>query len=360
MGGKAFSQTLPPESFPRMSHATYDRLKSLYLHRLRDLYGVVEVPPEDPEKDDHGDLDYLVAFPRDGLTPADVKDALGAVEIIFREGNETSHYAIQADEDGHFVQIDVHACSGSDMLERILFYHSYGGIGMMLGRIAKSISMTLSISTLKISQSDPEECHPVSFKLSDNLDDILTFFGLSLDVWRAGFRTRRALFEWLASSRYFFPARLATGRVVENSSERRRLTRDIYHAFGDFVDEVASLQMPLGTDELIQSRRSSNKQIREEALLYFGKKSEYDDVIHANWVRMRLKTTFTGLKVVEWTNLWGKKVSEVMKETKRRVGGDDAMARLDEEEVRIWVLRVYEDLRLVWDREEAEQSKMTR
>jgi len=177
---------------------------------------------------------------------------------------------------------------------------------------------------------------------------------LSIDVWKEGFSTRRTLFEWLASSRFFFPERLAPHHIGQNSSERRRTTRDIYQAFGGFADEVAASRAEGLGSETVESRRSLHRRIQEEALGYFGKKEEYEQIVHSNWVRMRVSKTFTGLKVAKWTNLWGKKVSEVMKETRKRVGGDEAIAYLDEEEVRRWVLCAYKDLQEVWNSEKTE------
>ncbi|TFK52576.1 hypothetical protein OE88DRAFT_1734547 [Heliocybe sulcata] len=315
-------------------------------------YRIVEVPPEDPEKLDHGDLDFLVVFPRDGLMHGDIKHALDATESVPMEGNRTSHFAVPMNEAANsFVQVDVHVCADEEELQSLVFYHSYGGLSMMLGRMAKTINMTLSTSALKISNATSDDCHPPSFKLSENFHDIMAFFGLSIVVWRAGFTTRRAIFDWLASSRFFFPDRLAPHHVGQNSSERRRADRDIYQAFAVFVAEIAASRGGRHANETGDARRSRNHQVHEEALEYFGKREEYDQIVHSNWVRMRLKTTFTGLKVVEWTNLWGKRVSEVMKETRQRCGGDDALALLDEEEVKRQVLCVYKDLKEVWDHE---------
>lgn len=61
MGGHAFQATLGANAlFPRMTHATYQRLKTFCVSKLQNYFNYVEVAPEDPEKLDYGDLDVLV------------------------------------------------------------------------------------------------------------------------------------------------------------------------------------------------------------------------------------------------------------------------------------------------------------
>ena len=41
------------------------------------------------------------------------------------------------------------------------------------------------------------------FDLSESIDDIARFFGLSLGVHNAGFKTNQEIFEWVTTSRLF-------------------------------------------------------------------------------------------------------------------------------------------------------------
>ena len=98
MGGSAFSASRPSSVFPRIPPAVYAALKARLFPKLLELYTYVGVPTEAPEKNDHGDLDFLVAIPTAPFTdyvPHDhVKDAIGAEHLIPMDGNRTSHYAI--------------------------------------------------------------------------------------------------------------------------------------------------------------------------------------------------------------------------------------------------------------------------
>src|ERR1700751_5745707 len=86
MGGKAFLSRLPNATFPRLSPATYAALKSALLPRLTPLFQHVGVPHEAPEKQDHGDVDFIVACPCGGgatiVGHEEIKNALGASASI--------------------------------------------------------------------------------------------------------------------------------------------------------------------------------------------------------------------------------------------------------------------------------------
>lgn len=95
MGGRAFKTVLPFAPFPRIPPAVYRNLKAHLYPKLSELYTWVGVPNEAPEKLDYGDLDFVVAIPKnESLSHQVIKEVLGAELVIPREGNRTSHYAI--------------------------------------------------------------------------------------------------------------------------------------------------------------------------------------------------------------------------------------------------------------------------
>jgi hypothetical protein len=177
-------------AFPRMPSAVYRNLKAQFYPKLAELYTWVGVPIEAPEKLDHGDLDFLVATPKD-QTPSHqvIKEILGAEFIIPMEGNRTSNYAVpippgewalfghSAEEDDKrkevadgqifyqvrahvqaglhskltpYFQIDIHVCADKDEWDRIMFYHSYGDLGMILGLIGKNAGLLFGAKGLKV------------------------------------------------------------------------------------------------------------------------------------------------------------------------------------------------------------------
>lgn len=194
MGGSAFNAVLQVAAFPRIPPAVYKDLKTRFYPKLADLYTWVGVPIEAPEKLDHGDLDFLVATPKDqntrSLSHQVIKEILGAEFVIPMEGNRTSNYAVpislgewapfghstEEDEkrkeaaDGQifyqarswngtfdpmskltpYFQIDVHVCMDKDEWDRIMFYHSYGDLGMILGLIGKNAGLSFGAKGLKV------------------------------------------------------------------------------------------------------------------------------------------------------------------------------------------------------------------
>ena len=95
MGGKAFSAVLQGAAFPRIPPAVYRNLKAHLYPKLSELYTWAGVPIEGPEKLDYGDLDFMVAIPKNqSLSHQVVKEILGAKFVIPMEANRTSNYAI--------------------------------------------------------------------------------------------------------------------------------------------------------------------------------------------------------------------------------------------------------------------------
>lgn len=167
MGGNAFQQLLPDAAFPRIPPAVYQSLKARLLPRLLPLYRHVAVPVEAPEKKDHGDLDFVVEGQSEGVSHTDVRAALGATVSIPMEGNRTSHFAVPiargewrdlghaqeqekyGDEEMYY-QIDVHVCADKEEWERVVFFHAYGDLGMIMGLIARNNGFALGTKGLKV------------------------------------------------------------------------------------------------------------------------------------------------------------------------------------------------------------------
>jgi hypothetical protein len=161
MGGRAFAQKIPRAVFPRLNSAAYDAQKRAILPRIQALYRLATVPAEAPGKCDHGDLDILVAHPIHGdETLGMVGAAIGAKDCILQPGNRTSNFAVPlqlaasplAGDDSltHF-QVDVHVCDNQGEYERILFHHSYGDVGLIVGVIASGVGLHFGTKGLRVS-----------------------------------------------------------------------------------------------------------------------------------------------------------------------------------------------------------------
>lgn len=133
MGGSAFSAILPASAIPRIPPAVYRAVKTRLTPRLQTLYSVVSTPYEAPEKQDHGDFDFLVCEPcnSDSETPEvphdQVKSVLNATHVVPMPGNRTSSYAVPIETSewkalGHFSDEEVLRRAAAKDNQRELYY----------------------------------------------------------------------------------------------------------------------------------------------------------------------------------------------------------------------------------------------
>ncbi|ESK95012.1 hypothetical protein Moror_14017 [Moniliophthora roreri MCA 2997] len=357
MGGSAF-KFLPTTAFPRLPPPLYQSQKARFLRAIQGLYVHVLVPHEGPEKESHGDIDFLVCTPRDGNDGAvDVphqimQEALGALHVVPMEGNRTSNFAVPiGQEDRHYFassinsedgpedlyyQVDVHVCNDKEELERIFFFHSYGDLGMILGLLAQNVGLALGTNGLKY----PHPPHP-TIVLSTSYDEIADFFGLDMGRWHAGFKTHPEIFDWVASSRFFDPSYFRSGL------QKVKPERAMYFQFTRWAE---SLERRNGTADEVVSRR--REQVREEALVRFNRKEEVAAYYRQYNCRQMLKEAWNGHRVSQWTGLgerW-KAVKQVMDGVREANGGNEGLARIieveGEEGIRQRVMNVFDRLGL--------------
>lgn len=182
MGGRAFLQILPPSSLPRLPTSLYVTLNTRLTALLLTLFAIVKVPPEKPEKEDHGDIDFIVACPlnRHGITPGLVGQVLGAVQSIELDGNRTSNYAIKINQEDWLVhsaqpllsdhvycQVDVRVCDDEQEAEWMTILHGYGDLGIIIGAIAKSHGLSLNHHGLKVFVASAHYSQEISTQSSD-------------------------------------------------------------------------------------------------------------------------------------------------------------------------------------------------
>ncbi len=171
MGGKAFLSLLPNATFPRCSPIVYATLKASLHPRLTPLFQYVGVPHEAPEKQDHGDVDFVVACPKAAVGRSEeIKNALGASVCIpsaQTDGRGTHHFALRladlvpsqtigaeqvaAETSEVYVQVDVNIRKDAQDWENAMFIHAYGDLGMIMGRLAASVGLHLGELGLKVS-----------------------------------------------------------------------------------------------------------------------------------------------------------------------------------------------------------------
>ncbi|KAK7056812.1 hypothetical protein VNI00_002529 [Paramarasmius palmivorus] len=355
MGGSAF-KSLASTAFPRLPPQLYHEQKARFTRVIQDHYVEVAVPSEAPEKETHGDIDYLVCTPRVPTSGAvnvpheTIKDALGAAHVIPMEGNRTSNFAVpisqaerqtsalsgdgDCEDDVKYYQVDIHVCNDSEELKRIFFFHSYGDLGMILGLVAQNVGLAWGTNGLKYSHPP----HPAII-LCTSHDEIAAFFGLSMERWNAGFKTRAEVFEWVRTSRFFDPSYFQSGL------QKVKQDRAMYFQFTKWADGLER-ELPMSKEDILRRR----EQVRQEALVYFNKKDELEAYYRLIKNRQLLKESFTGHTVSAWTGLgehW-RAVKQVMDTVRNAHGGDEGLAGIIEEEgeegVRKRVMDAYNSL----------------
>ncbi|KAJ3512081.1 hypothetical protein NMY22_g15440 [Coprinellus aureogranulatus] len=391
MGGSAFRATLGQSAFPRIPPSVYEPLKGRLYSRISELYTYVSVPKEAPEKEDYGDLDFLVTEPRfqlsktaedpslpggvsevpDGLSAAHVlvKRALRAKHVIPWEGNRTSNYAVpvqmgewepfgygqlemqrrsEATASEIFYQVDIHVCKDKEEWSRIDFFHSYGDMGMMLGLIARNIGLRLGETGLKL----PISGNP-PLLLSSSFDEILPFLGLSRGPYDSGFKTKEEVFRWVASQRFFDPRFFrASGPGITKVNPERKM----YFQFVDWVQQQQRLlgqsgvspdssdnggASPASSPSSGSERETGSPEsdtrpdtatkahVKEQALIFFNKKAELEARSTAQINRERVRKTFCGHNVRDWIDLGDhwRGVKMVMDEIRKRMGGEEGVLK---------------------------------
>ena len=168
MGSKV-SLSPPDKTFPRLTPAVYASLKSTLLPRLTPLFQYISVPHEAPEKQDYGDVDFVVACPNAVIGHKEIKNALHASACIPSaqpDGRGSHHFALRladvvpcqptdaehatAETSDVYVQIDVNIRKDVQDWENAVFFHAYGDLGMIMGRLAASVGLHLGELGLKV------------------------------------------------------------------------------------------------------------------------------------------------------------------------------------------------------------------
>jgi hypothetical protein len=170
--------------------------------------------------------------------------------------------------------------------------------------------------------------------LTGSLRLIFDFMGLSMDRWREGFETVEETFKFAATSRLFDPRRLhvPSMRTFNKFVQDRSMYIDFLVWAQDKVPTVPTSGPHLDT--------------AEEALVIFGKKSEWDAMAHERCARSWLRSNFNGKLVAEWTGLGWRGVKAVMDDVRSSVGGERALVGMELEQVKSLVLISQKSLKL--------------
>lgn len=158
----------------------------------------------------------------------------------------------------------------------------------------------------------------------------MIFYGLSVDAWKRGFRTQDEVFAWLKKSK-FYNARQLVAANTESAKKSDPSLREMYHSF-----------IMSATAEKQTGRVPNLDAERERALLDFGRKKEYDELVHKNRLDRVRREKYNGNKVMDWTKLRGIVIREIMNKVRDRIG-EKGLLDFSEDDLKIITMKVAEE-----------------
>lgn len=224
------------------------------------------------------------------------------------------------------VQLDVHVVEQDEMWEIDYWMHSWGDMGMIVSSLIKAWGLRLSASR-GLWVEIPGR--PV-FGLSFCMERIARFLGLDWQRYQQDFASVEDLFEWIEEI-------TINGEKVGVKSKgklemKMHNDRPMWVAFWSRGEDVAYAP----SDE-------EKRKVFEQALDYFGKRKEFDDIMAQLAKERCAKAKFNGEKVMEWTGAYGKNLGELMKALKQdeRVKNVNNLMAMEDEEVKAIVLEYH-------------------
>lgn len=154
-----------------------------------------------------------------------------------------------------------------------------------------------------------------------------------MDRWLEGFETVEETFEFATTSRFFKRLQVPSEMSAFRKSVQGR------GMYADFL-VWAQDRTPITTGGL-------HRDTVEEALVVFGKKSDWDAMVQDTYERTWLKNNFNGKLVAEWTGLGWKGVKAIMDDVRSSVGGERALVGMEAEQLKNLVVISQGSLKLV-------------
>lgn len=331
MGGGAFLNAhacgQPTLNIQRMSREDYSRLKALHKDLLSNIFAVDKVVSliEAPEKQDYGDIDFLIAT-EDVPDWKHVANMIGAKGLIDR-GGPNAHLcslAVRLDgtaqASGVVTYVDntgshiagTHVASSSRLTEEVyaqvdlqiipshlfewhVFYSSYSDMAGLLGHIVTHLGFTVSDKGLLLRMPELDDSKTNTHVnipdrdgmvlLSRDPCRVMPFLGLSVDKFYAGFATLEGFYAWLGNCRLL--SALALRPQGNKSSVRQReRKRTVYSRFfNEWIPAHLPPKITNGIHDTIGGASEADaatqrSRLREtllhEALDFFGKRAEYE------------------------------------------------------------------------------------
>jgi hypothetical protein len=330
MGGSAFHLDTHGFTTSRMDKSQYTALSNYLLPLLRLYFRNVSTPPEAPGKETFGDLDIMVSQPLD-LHPHEAilqicSRVLGDKCKKFLYNSPTTNIAVAI---GSIVaQVDVHVVPNDELWGVDFWMHSWGDVGMIVSSTIKAWGLRLSASRglwVEVPGGSP-------LTLSLDIERIILFLGLDWERYSLGFDTLEEIYEWVEQIR-INGARIGV-KSGGKADRREHLKRPMWVAY-----------WKRGNDARYDPSDEEKNQVFDQALEYFGKREEYEDIIKQTAREKLGREKFNGFQVREWTGTDGKRLGMLMKALKEdgRLN-KDSVVEMKVEDIRSIVMDVWKGL----------------
>ena len=326
MGGSAFTTEKHGFATSRMNEAQYTTTCHFILPFLQQYFHIVSVAPHPPGKLSYGDLDVMVAQPLHNV-PNDVRmqrisEAFGTKCKGIIYNSPTTNFAVAIAD--LIVQVDVHVVWRDDLWYLDYWFHSYGDMAMIVSTTVKPSGLRLSSTRglwVEILGHGP-------FILSSDIERIVRFFGLDWQHYLNGFETVTDIFEWIEGITLNGEK---IGRKGRRKHEKSREGRPMWKEYWS-----------QGVDLEYMPTEEEKGQILQEALNYFEKRKEYEDVIKQLTHAAKAKEKLNGNRIMEWTGAKGRMVGDLMKALR----ADERLAKknlidMDDEEIESIVMEYW-------------------
>jgi hypothetical protein len=172
--------------------------------------------------------------------------------------------------------------------------------------------------------------------LSTSPQEISTFLGLDYGLFNEGFSTRLALFNWIATSRFFQP-----GIFLRMGNSLRE--RKVYQDFVSYASARAPPTLRLNLDgpsdsatdpdELAVTLGIDAEAVVEEALAYFGCRDEWYMIAESVRRQKGLKEKLNGKLVEQTTGLKGIVIRDIIAAVKQ-MASEDELISMGSEDIR--------------------------
>ncbi|KAJ3208435.1 hypothetical protein HDU67_006722 [Dinochytrium kinnereticum] len=339
MGGNAIT------SSQRIPRSEYESFKQAVICDVKELFTLVDVPREMPNKESFGDLDVVVQAPKSLTTATPTISSAVAYLATKWESKQIiqGSAVISMEYKNHQVDL-IPAKGGHDGFRMTVDFMSFGDLGTLIGMICKRLGLKFGLHGLEcpiaiaqekktqetLHSNDAEKPGEIILgwiTLSKSMRPILTYLDLDPIKWTEGFNDDNEVFDFIAASKFYNPHHFANKNdTIANSSLRKRIKigRKMFVSFVEYsgkrIDETE------GVDDISSSLghlKNCKAASRWDAIDHFGKREEAEIMLSLAKDRMdrqrRLKEKFSGNRVSELTGAQGETVGEIIKRFKKKV-----------------------------------------